>query len=469
MSNRQKQRRKPLILSKLPKERRRGVILTPQALEKLEKAKLESEIRENNGITYTLEALSARTGLDSHTLIKVFNVETGVDRRTLSRCFQAFNLSLKPSDYCYYQPADKNFEEQEAASEQNNQETSHNHQDWDRAPDISIFFGRAAELATLKQWIQSDRCRLIMLLGMGGIGKTWLGTKLAKLIKDEFDCVIWRSLGNATLIKDILAELIKFLSQEQATDLPETIDRRISLLISYLQASRCLLVLDNFDTILQGCTRQQGSCNCVAGKYRPDYEGYGQLLRVVGQTPHQSCLLLTSREKPQGIGRLEGERLPVRVLKLKGLQVEEAQKIFEQQGIFRGSQTDYTSLIEYYAGNPLILKLVSTTIKYLFDGNITEFLNQNTAIFGDICALLDQQMGCLSLEEQELMTCLAVQAQPISVSHLRSQIKSQMSAKTMLEILESLSARSLLSQSNGCFSLKPMLRDHVKTFIDSAL
>ncbi len=228
-----------------------------------------------------------------------------------------------------------------------------------------------------------------------------------------------------------------------------------------MQASLCLLILDNFETILQGCTRQQGSCNCVAGKYRQDYEGYGQLLRVVGQTPHQSCLLLTSREKPQAIGRLEGERLPVRILNLKGLQVKEAQKIFEQKGIFRGSQTDYTSLIEYYAGNPLVLKIVSTTIKNLFDGNIAEFLNQNTAIFGDICVLLDQQMGRLSLEEKEIVTCLAVQPQPVSVSELRSQIKSQMSAKTMLEILESLSARSLLRQETGCFSLEPMLRDYV--------
>ncbi len=461
MSNKPKQRRKALEPSQVSKERRRGVILTNQALEKLKKAKSESEISENNGLNYTLEALSDRTGLDSHTLIKVFTCETRVDRRTLSRCFQAFNLSLKPNDY--YQPAFmvEKFQEQEAASKQNNQETKQNRQDWNEAPDTSIFFGRAAELATLKQWIQLDRCRLVLLLGMGGIGKTWLGTKLAKLIKDEFDLVIWRSLRNAPLIKDILADLIQFLSKEKATDLPETIDRRISLLISYLQASRCLLILDNFETILQGCTRQQGSCNCVAGKYRPDYEGYGQLLRVVGQTPHQSCLLLTSREKPQAIGRLEGERLPVRILNLKGLQVKEAQKIFEQKGIFRSSQTDYTSLIKYYAGNPLVLKIVSTTIKNLFDGNIAEFLNHNTPIFGDICVLLDQQMGRLSWEEQELMSCLAVQKKPVSVSELRSQIKSQISAKTMLEILESLSARSLLTQRTECFSLEPMVRDYV--------
>ena len=457
MNNQQEQRRGSIERRKGAKERRRGVILTPKALEELQEAKLETEIRENNGISYTLEALSDRTGLDSHTLIKVFSCETGVDRRTLSRCFQAFNLSLEPNDY--YHPAlrVKKFEEEK----QNNKETSQNRQDWDRAPDVSIFFGRVAELATLKHWIQSASCRLVILWGIGGIGKTWLATKLAKLMKDEFEFAIWRSLSNAPLIKDILAELLQFLSKEQATDFPETLDGRVSLLINYLQASRCLLVLDNFETILQDCTRQQGSYSCFAGQYRQGYEDYGQLLRVLGETPHQSCVLLTSREKPKGIRRLEGEKLPVRVLKLKGLQVQEAEKIFEQKGVFRGAQTDYTSLIEYYAGNPLVLKLVSTTIHNLFAGNIAEFLKQNTAIFGDIYALLDQQIECLSREEKEIMIGLAVQAKPVSISDLRSQIEPQMSPKTMLEVLESLEARALLEQRSETFSLQPMLRDYL--------
>ena len=60
-----------------------------------------------------------------------------------------------------------------------------------------------------------------------------------------------------------------------------------------------------------------------------------------------------------------------------------------------------------------------------------------------------------------LSSCLAVQKKPISVSDLRSQIKSQMSAKSMLEILESLLARSLIIHKNGGFSLEPMVRDYV--------
>lgn len=43
-------------------------------------------------------------------------------------------------------------------------------QDWGDAPEISSFWGRTDELATLNQWMQ-EQCRLIAILGMGGMGK----------------------------------------------------------------------------------------------------------------------------------------------------------------------------------------------------------------------------------------------------------------------------------------------------------
>lgn len=189
--------------------------------------------------------------------------------------------------------------------------TVNQHQDWADAVDVSIFHGRAAELATLKQWIVRDRCRLVALLGMGGIGKTALAVKLAQQVEDEFEYIIWRSLRNAPPVKEILAELLQFLSKQQPTDLPETVEGRILRLIEYLRTARCLLVLDNVESILQAGER--------TGGYREGYSGYGQLLRCVAETTHQSCLILNSREKPRGLAAKEGETLPVRSLQLTGL------------------------------------------------------------------------------------------------------------------------------------------------------
>src|SRR5205814_1751589 len=68
------------------------------------------------------------------------------------------------------------------------------------------------------------------------------------------------------------------------------LERRLSLLLEELRTSRVLLVLDNLEVLLE-----EGE---VLGRLRPGFEAYGHLLRRVAETTHQSCLLLTSREKP---------------------------------------------------------------------------------------------------------------------------------------------------------------------------
>lgn len=428
--------------------RKRGVILTLQGFHKLHTAKCQAESRENSDQRYTLEKLSLRTGLDPDTLIKVFRCEVGVDHRTLNYCFKAFNLALEPGDY-QLPPTGKR--------SQNLEFPIPNCIDWDDAPDVSIFYGRAEELATLKQWIISDRCRLVTLLGMGGSGKTWLSVKLATQIQEQFKFVIRRSLCNAPPIKDMLADLIRFFSTAPETDLPKTLDGRISQLIHYLKDTRCLLVLDNVETILQ-----DGSVNQDVGQYRQGYEGYGQLFRQIGETPHQSCLVLTSREKPKQIGRQEGKTLPVRVLQLKGLQVIEVKAMFKGKGYFWGSPIDWKKLIERYAGNPLVLNIVATTIQNLFDGSIAEFLNQETAVFGEIRHWLGQYLLRLSDTEKQIINWLAINYQPASFSEIREKISLLVPPQQLLEALEFLQERSLLEKKATLFSLLPMIREYLK-------
>jgi hypothetical protein len=61
-------------------------------------------------------------------------------------------------------------------------------QGWGEAVDISGFCGRNTELTRVLEWIVNQLCQLVVVLGMGEIGKTGFSIKLA-----QEDYVILRS------------------------------------------------------------------------------------------------------------------------------------------------------------------------------------------------------------------------------------------------------------------------------------
>lgn len=230
--------------------------------------------------------------------------------------------------------------------------------DWGEAMDVSVFYGRTTELNTLKHWIVKDHCRLLAILGMGGIGKSALSVKLAYLIQDKFDYVIWRSLRNAVPVQDILSQMIEFFAGPQATHFSGNFHEQLLQLITCLRNHRCLIVLDNVESILQSGDR--------TGCYKAGYEEYEQLFKSLGETIHQSCLILTSREKPKGLTALEGQMLPVRCFKVSGLSIDEGKQLFQSKGHFIGSTSQWKTLIRRYGGNPLALKIVASSIHHYY-------------------------------------------------------------------------------------------------------
>jgi len=326
---------------------------------------------------------------------------------------------------------------------------------WGEAVDVAIFYGRTEDLATLEQWILGDRCRLVVLLGMGGIGKTSLTAKLGERIQGEFEYVVWRSLREAPPLKDILSGLLQFLSNQQGTerDLPESMSARINKLLEYLRNHRCLLILDNAESILQ-----EGK----AGVYREGYEGYGELLRRVGESAHQSCVVVTSREKPRELLVLEGDALPVRCWQMRGVQGEEGRLILAAKGMqLADVETQTAELVQRCGGNPLALKLVATTIRDLFDGDVAEFLQEGAVAFAEVRDLLDQHFERLSELEQSVMYWLAINREPVSVRELLEDIVPPVQKPRLLEALRGLVGRSLVEKNEMDFMLQNVVMECV--------
>ena len=339
--------------------------------------------------------------------------------------------------------------------------------DWGAAPDSTTFFGREKELETLNEWILQEHCRIVSVLGMGGTGKTRLSVKLgrggigksnlsakfAEGIQDQFDYVIWRRLLNAPPLKETLIEVIKFLSnQEETGDLLDE-NKQIMRLIHYLKKHRCLLIMDNFESLLQGGSHPV--------QYRDGYENYGVLLKQIGEINHQSCLILTSREKPLEISRMEGKQKPVRSLELGGLDIRSGRLLFDEIGEFYGKDDDWKNLINYYNGNPLALELTARHIQEVFFGDISTFLQEGRPVFKDLSELLDWHFKRLSVAEKEILYWLAIDREPVTFLDLKDDIVFPQAKISLSSTLQSLQKRLPLDRARTRFTLQPVLIEFI--------
>src|SRR5262249_38998529 len=87
-------------------------------------------------------------------------------------------------------------------------------QDWGEAPDVAGFLGRQPEREQRAAWTRGARCRVVALLGLGGVGKTMLAARLAHDLAPAFERVSWRSLRNSLPVDEWLGSTIGFIADE---------------------------------------------------------------------------------------------------------------------------------------------------------------------------------------------------------------------------------------------------------------
>ncbi|MEG3933101.1 NB-ARC domain-containing protein [Microcoleus sp. T3_B1] len=336
--------------------------------------------------------------------------------------------------------------------------------DLDDAPEISTFYDRTSELTTLKQWILGDRTRLISILGLSGSGKSAIALQLIQHLQYEFDCIIWRSLRNAPPLQTLETDLIQFCRggapvpapEERAIAAPEERATTGGLPLQYLRSHRCLIVLDDVQTIF--------SSQQLAGNYKPGYENYGTFFKQIAESCHNSCIVLISWEKPREIAALESHPKNCQTLQLNGLG-EAAREIFTEKGLLESE--NWSKLIDIYRGNPLWLNTVAAAIQDLFSGNISEFLSYDSLVLGDLEYLLHQHSQRLSDSEKQVMSWLANQIKAVEISKKPALL--ELSPSEFLKAVESLRRRLLIEKvqkgDRTLFQLQPAIAEYVKTNI----
>jgi len=135
---------------------------------------------------------------------------------------------------------------------------------------VTRFIGREEELAELATLLQDPQCRLITIVGPGGIGKTRLaleaGARNLERFLDGVYFVALAPIGSPEFIVSTVAQALQFSFFGQRAPKDQ--------LLEYLKEKHMLLLLDNFEHLIKG----------------------GELLSELLQSASGVKLLVTSRE-----------------------------------------------------------------------------------------------------------------------------------------------------------------------------
>ncbi len=310
------------------------------------------------------------------------------------------------------------------------------------------FIGREEDLARLGAMLVEPSCRLVTLVGPGGIGKTRLATQAALHVQNEFAQGVHffnlQPVSSTALLASALAGGLKLTLYD---------DPQVQLL-HYLTEKACLLVLDNFEHLLDGV----------------------DLLGAILDAAPESKLMITSREvlnvRQEWVWPVTGlpfpDAQPNRPLDDYGavqMFVECAQRVRPDFSLKEEGQSA-ARICRLVEGMPLAIELAASWVKLLPCADIAnevqrslDFLN---ATYRDIPerhrsmrAVFDHSWRSLNPAEQSVFRRLSV----FRGGFLREA--AEQVAGATLPLLSALVDKSLIwREANGRYQIHELLRQY---------
>ncbi len=321
---------------------------------------------------------------------------------------------------------------------------------------ITPLVGRQQEIEQLNKLLRDPHCRLLTLVGPGGIGKTRLAVETAAKMLDAFaDGVYFVPLApvnRTNFIVPVIADAIGFVFQSQGRLDPKT------QLFSYLREKQILLLADNLEHLLA----------------KPGIEVLAELL----ENSLQVKLLATSRES---LGLLSEWTFEVQGLSVPESRYAQGSTQNTSVGLFlqcagrarvgfNATPEDYPAIVRIcrlVEGNPLGIQLAAAWARSLSYSEIAQeiehgldFLSTSLrdipARHRSIRVVFNHSWKLLSSEEQESLVRLSV-----FQGGFDRQAAEQVAGIT-LSMLSTLLAKSLIQRSGvGRYDVHGLIRQFV--------
>ncbi|KAF2966551.1 hypothetical protein GQX73_g7028 [Xylaria multiplex] len=191
-------------------------------------------------------------------------------------------------------------------------------------PEIAHFVARGQELDEMRDKLRSDGSRRVVILhGLGGMGKTQLAIEYMKRHKDNYSAVFWLNIKDENSLKQSFARIAHQIKRQHPSDsrvssldIQENPDETIDAVNTWLNLrsnSRWLLVYDNYDNPKLPSNKDPTAIN-IQEYFPKSYQGsiiittrssqvkIGHAIRMLKmQNLEDSLAILSSTSKREGL------------------------------------------------------------------------------------------------------------------------------------------------------------------------